>query len=65
MTKPAYTTPATTTPAPTVPAKGTVPVPAPAPTTPPLTGVDKVNAETKARVEAERNAQLLPPTATE
>jgi len=65
MTKPAYTTPATTTPAPTVPAKGTVPVPAPAPTTPPLTGVDKVNAETRARVEAERNAQLLPPTATE
>jgi len=70
MTKPAYTTP-TTTPAPTTTNTGKAPVvtppttPVTTPTTPELTGVDKVNAETRARVEAERNAQLIQPTATE
>lgn len=72
MTKPilapVVTAPVSTTP-PVQPISTPTPVTAPTPTvapaTPALTGVDKVNAETLARIEAEKKAQLIPPTTTE
>ena len=71
MTKPilapVVTAPVSTTP-PVQPISTPTPVTAPTPTvapaTPALTGVDKVNAETLARIEAEKKAQLIPPTTT-
>jgi hypothetical protein len=71
MTKPILA-PVVTAPTPTTPpvqpistpTPVTAPTPTVAPATPALTGVDKVNAETLARIEAEKKAQLIPPTTT-
>ncbi len=72
MTKPilapVVTAPTPTTP-PVQPISTPTPVTAPTPTVAPATwvdrtAVDKVNAETLARIEAEKKAQLIPPTTT-
>ena len=72
MTKPilapVVTAPTPTTP-PVQPISTPTPVTAPTPTAAPATwvdrtAVDKVNAETLARIEAEKKAQLIPPTTT-